>query len=74
MRVYTHAYIHTHRHTRFLLGLVKLRKNEGEKRQVGIQGILNSKEVLQKFYYQAKTKHVILKNRRKLVFTYGSNF
>lgn len=54
--------------------MVEERKNESDKRGVGIQGILNSNEVLEEFYYWTKIKHVILKNNNKLVFLPGSNF
>lgn len=58
----------------FLLGMVEERKNEGEKQGVGIEGILHSKEVLEEFYGRTKPKHVIPKNKKKLVFLPGINF
>lgn len=69
-----HTYTHTNTHITFVLGMLEERKNEGKKRRVGIQGILNSKEVLEEFCCWTKNKHVILKNKKKCVFLAGSNF
>lgn len=69
-------YIHAHMHMdiRFLFREGEERKNEGENKGVGIQGTLNSKEVLQEFPYQTENKHAILYCRKKLVFLPGSNY
>lgn len=57
------AYTNTHTGTdvSFLLGMVEERKNEGE--TVGIQGILNSKEVLEESHYEPNMS--FLKKKKK---------
>lgn len=67
------AYTNTHTGTdvSFLLGMVEERKNEGE--TVGIQSILNSKEVLEESHYEPNMSF-LKKKKKKLAFLSGSNF
>lgn len=59
-------YIHTHMHIRFLFREGEERKDEGENKGVGIQGTVNSKEVLQEFLIRQKTNMPFFTAERSL--------